>query len=140
MLKRNVCIVLSIVLICVLTTTCFASSSKVNSDASTRMTHIMTFDYNLSIDSSGKSTSSASLECYPGVAKVRINIYLQQYNNGYWTTIKNWSEYYTGTYGQMSRIWYVMSGHWYRIRVNMYAYQGSTAVESVSRTSNSVWF
>lgn len=140
MLKKIVCIVLCIVLICAMTTTSLASSSIANSDVSTRMTHIMNYNCNLSINSSGYSTSSADVQCYTGIDKVRITIYLQQYSNGSWTTIKSWSQDYTGTSGQMIRTQYVTSGYWYRVQAKMYAFQGSTIVESVSGTSSSVWY
>jgi len=110
----------------------FVEGGRKPSEFSTRMTYIGNVYTSLSISSKGKSNSYASMNAYSEVDKVRISMYLQQYDSG-WKTVKNWAQDFTGTYGSLSKDWYVKRGHDYRVLTYFYAYDGSKS-ESYSRT------
>ncbi len=137
MIKKTICLLLTVLLLCAFPVAGFASddddlSNSADGDVSILMTYIRSYDYNLVINGSGLATCGASLTAYAGTDSVKLSMYLQKYNNG-WSTLQHWTKEANGTYVSSSKSYYVTSGYNYRLLVYFYAYEGS-AVESLSRT------
>ena len=137
MIKKSLCLLLAVVLLCAFPVAGLASEIEESGDSADGdigilMTYISTYDYNLSINSSGLASLGASVSAYPGTDKVKISMYLQRYDGG-WSTVQNWSKEAAGTYVSLVKSYYVTSGYNYRMLVYFYAYEGSE-VESLSRT------
>ena len=137
MIKKSLCLLLTVVLLCAFPVAGLASEiedpgDSADGDIGILMTYISTYDYNLSINSSGLASLGASVSAYPGTDKVKISMYLQRYDGG-WSTVQNWSKEAAGTYVSLVKSYYVSSGYNYRMLVYFYAYEGSE-VESLSRT------
>ena len=81
----------------------------------------------MDIDSTGNASMVASMESYSTVTSIKITSNLQRYQNG-WTTVKSWTQTFSGTYGTWMKSYYVYSGYNYRLQSNFYAYVGSTQV------------
>jgi hypothetical protein len=141
-MKRFFTIVLVIALLCSVSITGYAADTEKSFEKppsyGTRMTYINQVYTSLYISSNGLSNSYSYIYAYPGVDSVRISMYLQRYNDG-WETVKHWAQDFDGTYGQLSKDWYVYSGYEYRVLTYFYAYEGS-ATESVSLIHDDVWY
>ena len=142
MLKKTICMLLTVVLVCAFPVAGMASdvdepNESANGDIGILMTYISTYDYNLVINSSGLASCGASVSAYPGTDKVKISMYLQRYNSG-WSTVQHWTKEAAGTYVSLAKNYYVTKGYNYRLLVYFYAYEGS-AVESLSR-SDEEWY
>lgn len=105
-------------------------ASDSGGDYSICYTYISYTSCNFAIASDGKASMSASISGYSNVDSVRISGYLQRYNGG-WQTVKSWNELTSGSYGVMTKTWYVSQGYQYRWLVYYYAYSGSNT-ESTS--------
>lgn len=103
---------------------------SVNSDVITPQ-FVYTYDTitNLAI-TSNTARVSCSLEGYSTTTKVVIYAYLQQYKNGSWVTISNWSETFNDSCGDLYETYTVSSGYSYRVQASYYAYKG-TANENI---------
>ena len=105
-------------------------ASESDGDYSVRYTYISYTSCNFAIASNGKASMSASISGYSNVSSVRICGYLQRYNGG-WQTVKSLNVLTSGSYGVMTKTWYVSQGYQYRWLVYYYAYSGSNT-ESTS--------
>lgn len=95
----------------------------------------------MDINSSGKASMASTIVAYSGtVDQVRMNNYLQRYQDGSWTTVKSWSQTTEGTIGVWAKSYYVTSGYNYRQKTYFYVYDGSTVIESTSLTSGIVYY
>ena len=97
-------------------------------------TNITLYQNTFDISSSGKSSVTVVLSAR-NVDKVKVEAYLQQYKNGSWTTIKNWSNTVSGTSASIGENWYVASGYSYRMLSYGTVYKNGAVVESTSYTS-----
>jgi hypothetical protein len=142
MKRRLIVLTLCLVLVISLWTplNTFASTSEAGS-VQPYFTYISSVKNAFDISSSGNASMSSSIVTYNGtVDQVRMNNYLQRYNNGLWTTVNNWSQTTQGTSAAWSQSYYVSSGYSYRLRTYFYAYDGSTIIESTSATSSSIYY
>ncbi len=62
--------------------------------------------------------------------EVRITGYLQQYKDGSWKNVKNWTKSVDGTSIILQKEWYVKSGYSYRYISYGYVYVDGCLVES----------
>ncbi len=142
MLKKISIFILIIALFCSISITGYAADTEQLSEkppeVGTRMTYISQVYTSLTISSGGLSNSYARINAYPGVGRVRISMYLQRYDSG-WKTVQHWTQDFTGTYGSLSKNWYVTSGYEYRVLTYFYAYDGSNS-ESIYRIHDGVWY
>ena len=99
-------------------------------DFGAKYTYIRSTSVNLTINSIGKATCSATLSAYSCVDRVRISAYLQHYKGG-WVTDKQWIVEEDGTYAVLSKERYVARGFQYRLLVYYYAFSGDNS-ESTS--------
>ncbi len=104
-----------------------------------QFTNIYSFDNKYEISDSGKSTFTSTLTAR-NVDEVAISCYLQQYSNGKWRTLKNWSGEYNGVAYVLSKSWYVASGYSYRLKSYVYVYKDGAMIESDSYTSSNIFY
>ncbi|MEZ4357495.1 MAG: hypothetical protein R2876_02535 [Eubacteriales bacterium] len=97
-----------------------------------------TFNW-MDINGSGQAAMVSNMTAYNGIDQVKMNNYLQKYDNGAWKTVKNWSATYPGTYGYWSKTYYVVSGYNYRLKTYFYAYEGDD-YEVTTLTSGTVYY
>ncbi|GIQ63401.1 hypothetical protein PACILC2_19690 [Paenibacillus cisolokensis] len=92
----------------------------------------------ISIGTLGKAVASGFV-FYTGNYNSTLTIELQRLNGSSWTTVKSWSESFTGK-GQHSieEEYYVTSGHTYRVLTIVAIKSGSTVLETASSTSAQV--
>ncbi len=93
----------------------------------------------LRISSSGKATATVYAEAQVA-DKIITYVYLKRYENGSWTTVKNWKDTEYSSSAYISESIYVVSGYEYKLFTNCYLYEDGLFIESVSGTSNSVYY
>jgi hypothetical protein len=104
-----------------------------------RFSYINFFQNDFSITSYGKSQMSSYLYTYNS-EEVRITGYLQQYKDGSWKNVKNWTKSIDGTSIMLTKEWYIESEYSYRYVSYGYVYVDGVVVESTSYISNSIWY
>lgn len=97
--------------------------------------YLNTFD----ISSSGRADIEVLLEGR-NVDKSKVEASLQQYRDGRWTTIKNWSKTSEDTYCSLGEAWYVNKGYYYRLLSTGTVYRNNSQVEQTTYTSPSKWY
>ena len=100
-------------------------------------TNILLFQNQFDISSSGKAIAFAYLTAR-NVDQVRIDISLQQYNNGSWKTIKDWTTTSSGTNIGLDKSYYISRGYTYRMISNGYVYENGILIENTSFISSSI--
>lgn len=92
----------------------------------------------ISIGTLGKAVASGFV-FYTGNYDSTLTIAIQRLNGNSWSTVKSWSETFTGR-GQhsMEEEYYVTSGHTYRVLTTVAIKSGSTVLETASTTSSQV--
>lgn len=108
-------------------------------DVSPMFTNIRSFSNSLEISKNGISYTETFISAR-NVDRVSVELLLQQYKNGKWTTIKEWSDSKAGDNHGLSKQWSVASGYSYRLVSYGYVYQGNKLVESTSSTSSTVYY
>jgi len=99
-------------------------------------THITTFNKSFDMLSGGKTAYNAYLSS--SVTKdVRLYGYIQQYKNGYWTTVHSVSNLSSTGYAMLSGNNFVAKGYDYRFVVYGYAYVNGSLLETVNWISQS---
>lgn len=116
---------------------------------STRATSIVVtpfYDYitalgaNLSIGSLGKAVSTGFVY-YPGDYDSTLTIELQRSNGTGWTTVKSWSESFSGWgHHSLEEEYYVTSGYTYKVVTTATVKEGSIVLETASSTSSEVTY
>jgi hypothetical protein len=82
----------------------------------------------LSISSTGTATCSGTITGYQGTTtKVSIALYLQQYKNGNWTNVRNWSDSFNSYRGNLTGTASVSKGYPYRLKASYTASAGSAS-------------
>lgn len=102
-----------------------------------RFSNINILCVDFGISSSGKARVESVLSARD-CDKVKINMYLQRYQNGNWVSIKSWSDTRNSTSMLLSKEWYVASGYQYRMKSYGYVYNNGQLVESSSLVSQSI--
>lgn len=88
--------------------------------------------------SGGSAEVYGSLIGYSGITdKVNMYLYLQRYENGSWTTVKNFYESFSRHSGSIEETVSVDAGYSYRVKGSYYAYDGSES-EHITRYSATV--
>lgn len=97
----------------------------------------LTASANLAI-SSGTATVTAKITGKVGTTtKTSINLYLQQYKDGAWTSIESWSSSGSTVNRSISKTKSVTKGYKYRTKAVCRAYAGSD-VEKITKYSSAV--
>lgn len=97
-------------------------------------TYISLFQNAMDISSDGKASISVYLTAQ-NVDSVRVDANLQQFKNGSWTTIKNWTNTSIGTNSGLNGTYYVAKGYQYRLVSNGYVYKQNIEIERTTYTS-----
>ena len=80
----------------------------------------------LNISSTGTATCSGAITGYQGTTtKVSLALYLQQYENGNWENVRNWSNSFNSYRGNLTGTTSVSKGYPYRVKASYTAYAGS---------------
>ena len=99
-------------------------------------TNISIFQNLFDISSDGKVSVTVYLTAQ-NVDSVKVDANLQQFKNGFWTTIKSWSNTSVGTNAGLSGTYYVAKGYNYRLVSNGTVYKSISIIETTTFTSTS---
>ncbi|WP_313346354.1 hypothetical protein [Sedimentibacter sp.] len=102
-------------------------------------TYISNAEALLSINSSGNATAEVYVTGNSKVTSIKATIFLQQYKNGSWTTIKIWNESSDTKILNFIDIYNISRGYEYRVRSTVTAYSGQES-ESTTVTSSSQYY
>ena len=91
----------------------------------------------LSVNSSGKTKSEVYVTGNSEVTSIKASIFLQQYKNGSWVTIKIWNESVNSDVLNFVDTYDVSKGYEYRVKATVTAYSGQKS-ESTTLMSSSV--
>jgi len=138
--KRVFATVLSLILmLSILAPTALATEER-NEGYGGRFLRISIFCIDLSIATSGLSSSYSDIVLTYSSDKAELIMDLQQLKSGVWTTIKSWNTSGSGTV-YLDKDWYVVSGYSYRVYTTAKVYNSSgTLLETAYATSNSVFY
>lgn len=104
------------------------------------MDYIAYASCDLYINSSGVATVKASVNGYQGITtKATINVKLQKYVNGSWTTCKTYSTSSDTYRTSLSETYNVSKGYSYRVEATIKAYQ-DTLSETQTITSSEAYY
>lgn len=142
MRKRAAALVLSLLILCVAPMQAFAlvTNQVTNSEIGPLWISITEFTNSFEISGSGLAQFDTSLYARSNINKVVINASIQQYINGSWQTIKNWTSTSYSNSGYLNQKWYLMSGYYYRLVSTGAVYQDDVLVEQTSYTGSSYWY
>jgi len=106
-----------------------------NSSIMPYFTYITAFSSNLQISSDGEASITvfvSSRNC----DRIGISTFLQKYENGIWTTQKNWTSNQNGTVATLDEKFYISRGYQYRIQSNCEIFNNNSLIEreSISTT------
>lgn len=107
------------------------AAEKPESSVTPYFTYILLTQNTFNPDSMGKAEISAQSMCRSEVTRVDMDISLQQYTNGRWNEMKQWSYSAPGNFASTSVSYYVPKGYTYQSVVNHKAYINGTLVESI---------
>lgn len=133
MSRKIIVIIMAVAVISFIPVTCLADVN-VQGIIQPNWTYIETYLNYFDISSTGKATVEVILEAH-NTDELKIQANLQQYKNGRWTTIKNWSKTSEDIYCVMEEAWYVVSGYSYRLVSTGTAYKNGVKVEQTTYTS-----
>lgn len=102
-------------------------------------THIYRFMNTLQIENEGRALINVFLTANSGTS-TSLEVQLQRYQSGNWTTIKTWQQSRSGTNISISESWYIVSGYYYRTVATGRVYQNGVLVEQDSELSSSIWW
>lgn len=129
-----------IILLMVISTSVHATSEHIetndleNTNIKPYFTNISVFVNTFEISTSGKASVSSYLTAR-NIDSLKIEVSLQQFNNGQWTSIKTWTETLSGMNGGLSGSYYVPKGNIYRVVSKGMVYENGLLVESTRNIS-----
>lgn len=100
-------------------------------------TNINVFYNDFNITNQGKAMLTSIVDAR-NVDRIRIEIYLQRYQNGRWNTVKSWETNQNGTLATLGENWYVASGYQYRMLSYAYVYKDGIIVDSTMFSSTTI--
>ena len=94
----------------------------------------------ISISNTGKAASSGYVY-YVGNYDSTLTIELQRLNGTSWSTVMSWSKSFSGEdLHSMEEMYYVTSGHTYRVKTTATVKNGNTVLETATSTSSEVLY
>lgn len=131
--KRIVCLVMSLLLLCPLNLIVSAAAPKENS-IQPRFNYTGEVYTNLSITTTGTASCITDVQGYSGITtKVYIKMTLQKYTILWWSKVESWEGTFNGVYGYLSETAQVGSGR-YRVKAEITVYSGSNYEEITNYT------
>ena len=105
-----------------------------------RYVNISSFYATCSVNSNGKALCYALVDTANSTYTIYLNITLQRYEDGEWSSVKTWSGSGTGV-AELNKSRYVTSGHYYRTAATATVYtSGGSYVESATIYSQSDYY
>lgn len=101
--------------------------------------NVNSFINNFEIDSQGKSSVYSNLSVRDA-DQARVDVYLERYTNGSWSTIKTWTTTENSTIAYIMKDWYVAKGYFYRMRSTGYAIKNGVVQETIYYISTSIYY
>ena len=143
-MKRRILAVLSLVLILASVLVLPAGAAEAVAEetptVSPRYVNIIGITASIGVNSSGKASCYSFVETANTSYTIYLVLGLQRYEDGYWTTIKEWSGSGTGEVS-MDKSRYVTSGYYYRTAASATVYtSGGSYVESTTLYSQSTYY
>ena len=141
-MKRRILSFISLVLLLssILVVPAAAAASEETTSVSPRYVNIMDFYVSVGVNSSGKAACYSFVETANTSYTIYLNMGLQRYEDGYWTTVKSWSGSGTGEV-TLDKSRYVTSGYYYRTGATATVYTSSGSfVEAVTVYSQSYYY
>ena len=102
-------------------------------------TNVNSFINSFDIDSNGKSSVNSTLSIREA-DQAKIDVSLERYSNGSWSTVKTWTTTESSTIAYIMKEWYVAKGYFYRMRSTGYAIKNGVVLETVYYTSTSKYY
>ena len=102
-------------------------------------TEISQFNNSFDITSTGRSDIESMMYAF-SVDLIEIQVNLQQYKNGSWTTIKSWTGKSKDVICSVVGSWYVQKGYAYRMVSTGTVYIDGQEVEQVNYISQGRWY
>ena len=126
--KRIVCLLLSLLLLCPLNLVASATTLEENT-VQPRWSYTNITSAALSITTSGTAYCTADVQGYDGITtKVYIKMTLQKYTVLWWSKVESWEGTFNNVYGTLSETAQVGSGR-YRVKAEFTVYSGSNYEE-----------
>lgn len=139
-MKRRILSLVALVLLMTSMLVMPAAAAEETPTVTPRYVNIMYFNASCGINSSGKASCYSFVETANTSYKIYLNIELQRYKDGYWSSIKSWTGSGTGEV-TMDKSWYVTSGYYYRTAATATVYtSGGSYVEMVTIYSQSDYY
>ena len=118
---------------------CIIISTFASVAVSARNMYIYNTTTTLTISSTGTATSTGKATGYQGTTtQVTIYVYLQQYKNGSWQTVADWSDNYYSYRGTLTQTYNVTSGYKYRVKAVYYGYGNGGGNDQITTYSSEV--
>lgn len=112
-MKRKILSLIALVLLMASMLVMPASAAEETPTVSPRYVNILAFTASIDVSSSGKASCYSFVETANTSYTISLNMGLQRYEDGYWTTVKSWTGSGTGEV-TMDKSRYVTSGYYYR--------------------------
>lgn len=139
-MKRRIFSLVALVLLMTSILVMPASAAEESPTVTPRYVNILVFTASCGVNSSGKASCYSFVETANSSHTIYLNIGLQRYKDGAWTTIKSWTGSGTGEV-EMDKSWYVTSGYYYRTSATATVYtSGGSFVESVTIRSQNDYY
>jgi len=122
--KRIVCLLMSLLLLCPLNLVASAATVSEESAIQPRLTYINNAAITLSITTSGTAYCVVDVQGYSNVTKVYIKMTLQKYTVLWWSKVESWEATFNDVTGYISETAQVGSGR-YRVKMETTVYSGS---------------
>lgn len=144
MRKRNMCLLIVVLMMCMAPSTVFAGewNNVLDSSLGEQIFYpdwvgVETVTPDLLI-SNGKAQAVVTVLGNTQGDNVKFNINLQQYNNNKWISIKNWNSSQTISKGKavFNQSYSITKGYNYRYTGTVKMYKGSTLLDTINVTSN----
>ena len=122
--KRIVCLLMSLLLLCPLNLVVFADSTDGENIVQPRFTYANNTSTSLNITTTGTAYCTVDVQGYSNVTKVYIKMTLQKYTVLWWSKVESWEATFNDVTGYISETTQVGSGR-YRVKVEITVYSGS---------------
>ena len=127
--KRIVCLLMSLLLLCPLNLVASSASTAGETAVQPRLNYTNNTAISLTITTSGIAYCAADVQGYDGITtKIHIKMTLQKYTVLWWSKVESWEGTFNNVYGTLSETAQVGSGR-YRIKAEFTVYSGSSYEE-----------
>ena len=126
--KRIVCLLMSLLLLCPLNLVASAASVAGETTVQPRFSYTANASISLAITTSGTAYCATDVQGNNLATKVYIKMTLQKYTVLWWSKVESWEGTFNNVYGTLSETAQVGSGR-YRVKAEITVYSGSNSEE-----------